>query len=674
MLYVCDRNGAILGSSANAAEAATPGRALHELYPELGGDAARWITQPVQIARDGRSFDVTTSESGEVLLIEIEPASQSDPVAIDRQIRHLGMLQRTRGVRQTLETAARSLREMSGHDRVMVYQFRSDLSGEVVADDHAGDLPSFLGQRYPASDIPTQARRLYTLNVTRMIVDVDGRPSPLVPAEIRAVDLSSAALRSVSPIHLEYLRNMGVRASFSVSILIAGQLWGLIAAHHRQPLYMSRSQRAYCELLAQHISLVVDAEVRRELADATAKATGSHTLIIDRANNDEDLVQALAGTSDELRGLVPSSGIAVVLGQRILTAGAAPARGSIAQLAATLEARGDRTFRSHAAASDLPDVPLAPAAGVLGINFNPGANGWLFWFRPEVVQTVTWAGDPRKSVTSGPLGTRLTPRGSFDAYIETVRGTSEEWSAADLAMAERLRESLGEVALRKTVQLARLRELVIGTVGHDLRSPLTAIRMAASMMDGTSSEAELTASITASSRRMQRLLDNLMELSRLHSSGITLQRETVELAAVAGRIATEAGLAFESAVRLDVAGDTRASVDVVRVEQLLANLLSNARHHGDPDTPVSVTVDGSSPDHVTIRVHNFGPPIPAAVRETLFQAFTTSRAGTAGGLGLGLYIASSVVAAHGGTISVESGERHGTTFQVALPRALPAET
>lgn len=238
--------------------------------------------------------------------------------------------------------------------------------------------------------------------------------------------LSSAALRSVSPIHLEYLRNMGVRASFSVSILIGGRLWGLIAAHHRQPLYLSRGQRAYCELLAQHISLVVDAEVRRELADATAKATERHTLIIDRANNDEDLVQALAGTGEELLALVPSSGMAVVAGQRILTAGAAPARAHIARLAAFLEARGDRALRSHALASDLPDVPLSPAAGALGINFNPSANGWVFWFRPEVVQTVTWAGDPRKSVTTGPLGTRLTPRGSFDAYIETVRGTSEE--------------------------------------------------------------------------------------------------------------------------------------------------------------------------------------------------------------------------------------------------------
>jgi two-component system, chemotaxis family, sensor kinase Cph1 len=666
-LYVCERDGTIAGASANAVPAGAVGQPLAELFPELSGPPEKWTMRPIAIERGGRHFDVTTSESDGSLLVEIEPASPTDLVAVDRQIRHLGALQRSRGVLPTLEMGAHSVRELGGYDRVMVYRFRPDLSGEVVVDDHAGELPSWLGQRYPATDIPAQARRLYALNVTRMIVDVNGGASPLQPAACRNVDLGPAALRSVSPIHLEYLRNMGVQASFSVSILIAGQLWGLIAAHHRQPLYLSRSQRAYCELLAQHIALVVDAEGRRELADGLARAAERHTRIIDRANSDDDLIQGLAGVGEDLQILVPSSAMALVLGQRIVTTGNAPARDEITRLAALLESRNDREIRSNAVQTDLPGLSLQPAGGVLGINFNPSANGWVFWFRPEMEQTITWGGDPRKNVTSGPLGTRLTPRGSFDAYIETVRGTAEEWSAADLAVSERLRESLAEVALRKSVQLARLRELVIGTVSHDLRSPLTAIRMAASLMDAGTSEPELTASIAASSRRMQRLLDNLMELSRLHSSGITLQREEVSLAEVASRIAAEASMAFESDVRVEASGDTTARVDIVRIEQLLANLLSNARHHGDPTAPVTVHVDGTA-DSVTIRVHNFGPEIAPAVRDKLFEAFASSRAGTSGGLGLGLYIASRVVAAHGGTITVDSSTGDGTTFRVDIPR------
>jgi light-regulated signal transduction histidine kinase (bacteriophytochrome) len=641
---------------------------LRDSIPELPADPAVWSDQSIEIDRDGQPFDLTTCEAAEALLVEIEPAAaRTDAANIDRHIRLLGAVQRSRGVLQTLQMAARSVRELAGHDRVMVYRFRPDLSGEVVVDEHAGDLPSFLGQRYPASDIPAQARRLYTINVTRLIVDVDSVPSPLIPAEKRSLDLTSTALRSVSPIHLEYLRNMGVKASFSVSILIAGRLWGLIAGHHRQPKYLSRSQRAYCELLAQNIALVVDAEERQEMADALARATEIQTRILARATSEEDLVQALSAVAEELRWLVPSTGLAITLDRRIVTHGEAPPRAAIEALTATLAEREARTFQTSAAHRELPEADLATAAGVLGVCFNPSANGWIFWFRTEVVHSVTWGGDPNKSVTTGPLGARLTPRGSFDAYIETVSGTAEEWSTADIAVATRLRDGLAEIALRKSVETARLRELVIGTVGHDLRNPLTAIQMAASMMDGSSDERELTASIAPSSRRMQRLLDNLMELSRLQTAGIVLRRERTDVAEVARRIASEARLALDADIRVEVTGDTVASIDVTRIEQLLANLLSNARHHGDPVTPVTLRIEGGS-DSVTLSVHNLGPEIPEARRATLFEAFTSSRAGMSGGLGLGLFIVSRVVTRHGGTIDLHSTNADGTTFRVTLPR------
>lgn len=648
------------------AEIGTP---LRDLFPELSADVAGWTIQSVEIDRGGSSFDVTTSESNGWLLVEVEPSlAQAATAAIERQIRHIAVMQRSRGVLQTLELAARSVRELAGHDRVMVYRFRPDLSGEVVVDERAEDLPSFLGQRYPASDIPAQARRLYVSNVSRMIVDVDGTPSPILPAAHQGIDLSPAALRSVSPIHLEYLRNMGVKASFSVSILIGGQLWGLIAGHHRQPRYLSRSQRAYCELLAQNIALIVDAEGRRELAGALARAAESHTRIVSRAASEEDLVQSLAAGAEDLQKVVPSSAVAILLDRRIVTLGDAPPRASVERLAADLGTRDVRLFHTATARKEWPGLDLEQTSGVLAVQFNPSAGGWILWFRPEVVHTVTWGGDPRKSETTGPLGARLTPRGSFDAYIETVQGTSEEWSTVDVSLAMRLRDALAEVALRKSVEMARLREMVLGTMSHDLRNPLTAIQMAASMMDGSGDEKDLSASITASSQRMRRLLDNLMELSRLQSAGsITLEKVRTDLAGIAARIAAEARLAFESDIRIEREGDLFAAVDVTRIEQMLSNLLSNARHHGDPAAPILLRLEGQT-DAVVISVHNHGPEIPEPLRATLFDAFTTSRPASSAGLGLGLYIVSRIVLAHGGSIDVHSRAGEGTTFRVTLPR------
>jgi light-regulated signal transduction histidine kinase (bacteriophytochrome) len=675
-LFVVDRGGIVLAASANTptltarSVESLVGNPLRDVLPELAEDAGGWASQSIEVERDGKPFDITTSESAERLLVEVEPAlSQAATQVIERQIRHIAGMQRSRGVLDTLKLAAKSVRELGGHDRVMVYRFRPDLSGEVVVDERADDLPSFLGQRYPASDIPAQARRLYTINLTRMIVDVDSKPSPIVPAARQHIDLTPAALRSVSPIHLEYLRNMGVQSSFSVSILIGGQLWGLIAGHHRQPRYLSRGQRAYCELLAQNIALVVDTEARRELAGAMERAGESHTRIVGRAASEEDLVQTLAASADDLRAIIPAAGIAVVLDRRVVTRGDVPQRATVETLASSLDARDIRVFTTAAAQREWPELDFGTTSGVLAAQFNPSASGWIFWFRPEVVHTVTWGGDPRKSETAGPLGARLTPRGSFDAYIETVRGTSEEWTVAEVSLATRLRDALSDISLRKSVEMARLRELVLGTVSHDLRNPLTAIQMAASMMGESGSEKDLTASITASSRRMRRLLDNLMELTRLQGAGIVLKKERVDLREVGTRIADEARLAFDSDIRIETSGDLHAAVDVTRVEQLLANLLSNARHHGDPAAPITLRFDGSA-EHVTISVHNLGPEIPAALRSTLFDPFTTSRVGSSVGLGLGLYIVSRVVQAHAGAIDVDSTAAAGTTFRVTLPRGV----
>lgn len=678
-MLACGDGAAVRQVSANVAELGLgaaeeqPGRRLGELFPELPADLAEWSDEgaPYDFAHQGRTLTASAHRTPQGFIVEIEPAEPANGATIPHLTMFRG-LQRTRGILPTLAFAAKEIRAITGYDRVMIYRFLPDQSGEVVADDHIPELTPFLGLRYPPTDIPAQARRLYTLNPIRIIVDVQSQPVPIVPplaADGEPLDLSNAILRSVSPIHLEYLRNMGVGASMSISIVIDGRLWGLVACHHRTPRHVSSERRALAQLLAQHISTIIDAEQRRELADAVTRGAEVQARIIGRTGA-YDLLDAVAGAGDDLLSIVFARGAAVSLEGRVALIGETPPRADVLTLIERLRIRGASIWSTNALGTDEPDLAphAAVAAGVLAIRFSP--SGWIVWFRPAIERTIHWGGDPRKGVTVGPHGTRLTPRGSFELYIETVRGQADPWSAVDFDVAERLRGALVGAALERAVETSRLREMIIGTMGHDLRNPLSAISMATQMLSDSpeSERQELTDSIATSTRRMKRLIDNLMELTRIQSGvGIRPEKQELDLAQLAKRICDEARLAFGVLIECASSGDTTVYADPIRIEQVLANLLSNASHHGDPQSPISVRTEGGE-SVVRLSVHNSGPPIPDEIRGHLFDVYTTTSAGTARGLGLGLYIVGRVVQAHQGKVDVESSAEEGTTFRVTLPR------
>ena len=342
------------------------------------------------------------------------------------------------------ERVAEQVRQLTGYDRVMVYRFRHDDAGEVVAEARDADVPSYLGLRYPASDIPAQARRLYLHNRIRVIPDARYVPVPVLPdrtAGGQPLDLSQMSLRSVSPVHLEYLANMGVAASMSISIVAGGRLWGLIACHHRQVRHVPPGVRAAADLFGLFVSMRVAAREQQQAARIEDDARGARDALALRLSQSGNGRAALAGELDVVLRTLPADGAALLQAGRWQAAGRAPAAAAIAGLDAWLAraAHGG----APVATSRADDWCAQPGstdgiAGVLALPLDPARGEWLLFFRCEQVEDVRWAGRPDEPFVIDADGTRIGPRASFAAWNETVRGASEPWSDADLRMAARL--------------------------------------------------------------------------------------------------------------------------------------------------------------------------------------------------------------------------------------------
>ncbi|GAB7189490.1 hypothetical protein NUM3379_01960 [Kineococcus sp. NUM-3379] len=450
------------------------------LGPAAGAVLARPDgAEPVRVRLDGaagrlagQEADVLAHRSGTRLVVEVEPVAGStggEGVSYRSARAAIARLTATSGVDGLCRRLAAEVRDLTGFDRVMVYRFDAQWNGEVVAEERREDLNSFLGLHYPATDIPAQARRLYTLNWTRLIADVSYRPSPLVPVldpgTGAPLDLSHSVLRSVSPIHVEYLHNMGVTASMSISLLREGELWGLVACHHYAgPHRPAPDARSAAELLGQVASQLIADRERAEEREATLAAQDLLAgIVADLAAGLRAPAPALLADPRLLR-LVGASGAALWDGEELLTAGSVPDRDVLHGIAAALARADGAPASTDSTASLLPGAAAhaGTAAGALrtGLGTGTGHDRWLLWLRPEQVEVVDWGGDPhnkRLAAAEGPQ-VRLSPRRSFEKWREVVRGRSLPWSRWHAETAERLGNQLNALVLGRVREHVALAE------------------------------------------------------------------------------------------------------------------------------------------------------------------------------------------------------------------------
>lgn len=460
---------AVAIASANAADLlGVPGGTVLGADPAdlLGASAAAAIagrvaadlpTEPLVLrlpdgpgALRGPELDVHVVRSGDRIVVELEPVVGTGSLSLSYGSAR-GAMARLAGADSIADLAdhlAREVRDLLGFDRVMVYRFDPQWNGEVIAEQRRADLNPFLGLHYPATDIPAQARRLYTVNWTRLITDIGYTPVPLDPvfdpATGAPLDLSFSRLRSVSPIHVEYLGNMGVSASMSISLVVDDQLWGLIACHHYSgPHRPAQDARGAAEFLAQVASQLVGERERAEGREAALRARTMLAGMVTRiTTSPENPLQTLID-DPELLTLMGATGAALAHDDLLLTAGTVPGEDDLRAIARVLADKDDyATYTDDVSAleprlGDRPEVARY-AAGALRIGAE--ADRWILWLRPEQEQTVDWGGDPRNKQVAAAEGpeVRLSPRRSFEKWRQVVRGRSLPWEPWQVEAADAL--------------------------------------------------------------------------------------------------------------------------------------------------------------------------------------------------------------------------------------------
>jgi light-regulated signal transduction histidine kinase (bacteriophytochrome)/CheY-like chemotaxis protein len=518
----------LLGSPINRVLSEEAVGAIRARVDHLSGPDAVERMFGVELQPGRPPFDLAIHFSGVYLVIEAEPSVLETGVNSGELVRlMLGRVRKTRGLTELAREAARQLKVLTGFDRVMVYQFHPDGSGEVIAEVAAAGLEPFLGLHYPASDIPRQARILYQRNWLRIIADINAQPAALRSTATHSaelLDLSMSVLRSVSPIHVEYLRNMGVGASMSVSILREGKLWGLFACHHYSPHHISFEKRTASELFGQMFSWILEGRERESDMDYETRAHKIQERLMETAATHAHSKRAIIDFISDYRKMIACDGIAVWSDGEITLDGETPTANEVQELIGFI----NRTSPGRICASaEIAKVYAAGesfrdrAAGFLAIPISRVPRDCLIFFRREVLRSVSWAGDPNKSYLEGPLGARLTPRKSFELWQETVAGQSKPWSSADLRIAEGLRVTLLEVILQLSDLAARERrsaqerqELMIAELNHRVRNILSLVRgLVAQSKENATSVEEFASMLGGRVQALARAHDQITNLN-----------------------------------------------------------------------------------------------------------------------------------------------------------------
>lgn len=588
-----------------------------------------------------------------------------------------------------LDIVVEAFREFCGFDRVMAYRFHPDFSGEVIAEAVRSDLEPFHGLRYPASDIPQQARKLYLQNILRVIPEVSYTPVPLVGApnaDGSKLDLSMASLRGVSPIHVEYMKNMGVDATMVASLIVDQRLWGLIACHHYSRKYVDYSQRAASELFSRIVSAQVGVLERSFDERRVALSRARLHRAIEEMTVTPELEDSLNASIGTLLSIFEADGATVYFGEARTTKGRVP---GIEYDKAVLGRLYGQPAEGILETSSLDEIVEDPSddcglAGVLAITLSPNIE--LMLWRSEEVEIVNWAGKPDKSISVDATGSaRLRPRGSFALWAETRRARSRPWDAIEILILQEFRSAFTSLLYRQTEELDRVnRELsskneemesFIYSVSHDLKSPVVTMQSFVSLLredirDGKDEDVQDSLSrIENATSRMGRIIEELLELSRVGhvvADLVPIDPKPLleELADVLEPLLAEKGATLTIPAKIpQVMGDQ------IALSKLFDNLIVNALKYGCPKPGMQIRIlTQVKRTTLHIGVADDGPGIAREHHDRIFALF--QRVGSAAeGTGVGLALVSKIARGHRGRVWVESEPGRGATFWVSLTRS-----
>ncbi|MDB9375028.1 sensor histidine kinase [Nodularia sphaerocarpa] len=642
-------------------------------------------------------FDAILHRSDGNLILELEPTTLEKTNGFF-QFYHLvkvamTKLQSASSLAEISEIIVKKVKKITGFDRVMLYRFDEDWHGTVIAEEKPEYLAPYLGLHYPASDIPTQARKLYIQNWLRLIPNLDYQPAAILPTNNpvteKPLDLSRSVLRSVSPLHVEYMHNMGVSASMSISIIKNGNLWGLIACHHQSPKYIPYEIRHACEFLGQIASLEMAAKEDSEDVEYKMQVKSCHSKLVEYMSLEDNFIDGLINNQPNLLNLVNAEGAAVCYHGDYFTVGKTPKKKDIEDLVVWMHQNHqeevfytDSLSQVYPQAEKLRDV----ASGLMAISISKSQKNYVLWFRPEVVQTVDWGGNPNKPVEVKQNGSiHLSPRKSFELWQETVLLKSLPWKSYQVNAALELRSAIIGMVLRKADELAQLNielersnnelDAFAYIASHDLKEPLRGIHNYSNFLIEDYGEIineegkNKLKTLIRLTQRMEDLIDSLLHFSRLGRVDLSMQE--TDLNSIVNR-----SLDLLSARVDDMKVDIQIPrplptvyCDRIQLGEVFNNLIANAIKYNDKaEKCIEIGYIDEPPLPMTFYVRDNGIGIRDKHFDAIFRIFKRLHGPSkyGGGTGAGLTIAKKIVERHGGKIWVDSTYGEGSTFYFTL--------
>ena len=633
------------------------------------------------------------------LLLEIEPAQEGFETAIfqERLGEAIAEVQGLTNYATMFRDVTEIVSRISGYDRVSLYKFDPDYNGEIIAEVIQPHHESWLNLRYPASDIPRQARELYFRNRVRMLSDAvapqvflrkhhgarDGQPSVTWDLDLTEVDC-----RGLSPVHAEYLANIGTAATMSIAIILDGRLWGLFSLHHDTPRYLDYELRGFLKFVGQifsgHLALQAASEYRRRVLEVNV----NRSRLGDQISESQEIGAALTEGEVTLLDIIKGvHGAAVAVEGEVHRLGNVPTEEQLAAIAEYIKREGEdpTVYTTDYLCGDLPEAEVFKdiCAGVMLVWLDRDRGEYLAWFREEIVRHVNWGGRPEKlQVATEEGGVRLAPRKSFAKYAELVSDRSEPWTEAEVDAALALRSHIKDVVLRRYQQVKRVNaDLALAykemenfsyTVSHDLRAPLRSINgFAEIIMEDYAKSLDadallMLARIQDSTDRMNAFIDDLLQLAKVGVSGI--DERDLDLGVLA-REAFDAlgGSMTARRVEFTVADDLPpATGDRRMITVTLNNLISNAVKYSAKREVAEIDF-GYDPVQGAYFLRDNGEGFDQRYASRVFEMFTRlTDDASIEGTGVGLALVQRVVDKHGGKIWVESEPGVGTAFYFTL--------
>ncbi|MEO7320344.1 MAG: ATP-binding protein, partial [Nitrosospira sp.] len=549
---------------------------------------------------------------------------------------------------------------------------------------------SWLGLHYPASDIPQPAREIFLLNKLRVIPDVNYDPVPIVGLGSKTLDLGRSLFRSASPVHIEYLKNMRVSASLTLSIKVRGALWGLVACHHYDgPRLPTFSERQRYVMAGDYVSSAIGRRIEDELIAQRVRVRKIERMLRKRMEALPELTDALTGSEVTALALMSkgTTGLAVRYGEAWARIGLTPSLAELEELGHFLE---DRVSEEPLAADSLAATHersftySSVASGLLAIRVPEAANALVLWFKPETLQTLTWGGDPTKQMTFD--SERLHPRKSFAAWKEAVQHKSLPWKRWEIEAATVLRDAIIAARLRYQYERERLaraeaerakrtREEFMAVLSHDLRNPLNSVMLTVDLLDNISAprERSIISTMGRAAKQMQWLINGLLDIAQAESGTLVLDVQRVsadQLISSAVSVMSPIAQAGNVTLRTRLPEDEiLVRCDEQRILQVLSNLIGNAIKFTPKDGHIDLILEASATT-ATFQIRDTGPGIAVDQLPHIFDRFWrgANTHGRGVGVGLGLSIVRAIIAAHEAEVTVSNRLEGGACFAFTLQR------